>query len=443
MHLPAYNVLDWKVDRLAPDQLSRLQGERLSAMVRYVYAHAPFWRQKFDAAGVSPDGINGLEDLHKVPFCEKKELQEDQTKNPPFGSYVATPRSHWRKMTATSGTTGTPLKRVFSARDWGYLLDRFQRNPIVGPGDIVMILGPTDGLIGPTVASATSERCGALVIQAGRYDTATRLKMIAELRPKLVSGTASYLLHLIEVAPTHGVDLKAVGVERLQSVGEPGAAVEATRKRLMEGWGTTVSDGFGLTEIFPLGGSCPHSTDLHIASDVALVEIIDPETGKAVPRGEVGELVVTNLVGDTQPLLRYRSKDLVRAAVDDACACGFTGARLSGGILGRIDDMIWFRGANIYPSAIEGAVRRFSEVSSEYQIVLAGSGALPTLTVRVEPAQPGVGVGEMLVGKIKSELASAIRVNAGVEVVPFGSLPRVDAKDKGRRIVDRRSNVQT
>ena len=286
MHLPESSILDWKVDRLPADKLAELQGERLAAMARYVYASTQFWKRKFDEAGVSPDEIRSLEDLGKIPFCEKAELQADQAEHPPFGSYVATPRTHWHKMTATSGTTGTPLKRVFSKRDWYNVLDRFRRNPIVGPGDIAMILGPTDGLIGPTVSAATSERCGALVVHGGRYDTATRLKMIAELRPKIVSGTASYLLHLIEVAPIHGVDLKAAGVKRLQSVGEPGAAVEATRKRLIEGWGCeTVSDGFGLTEIFPLGGSCPHSSDLHIASDVALVEVVDPETGEPVEKG--------------------------------------------------------------------------------------------------------------------------------------------------------------
>ncbi|MCC6947281.1 MAG: AMP-binding protein [Bradyrhizobiaceae bacterium] len=437
-YLPNYKILDWKMDTLPREQLIRLQGERLAAIVRYVYANTDFWRRKFDAAGVGPADINSIEDLHRVPFCTKKELQEDQAKNPPFGSYVGTPRSHWFKMTATSGTTGTPLRRVYSARDWGYVLDRFQRNPVVGPGDMVMVMSPTDGLIGPTLGAAAAERCGALVIYAGRYSTKQRLQMLLELRPKTVSGTASYLLHLLEVAGESGIDLREAGVQILQSVGEPGAAVDATRARLHQGWGANVIDGFGLAEIFPLGGSRLHSTDIHIASDMALVEILDPSTGTPVPRGEAGELVVTNLVGDTQPLLRYRTGDLVRQALDDVGADGFTGTRLVGGIIGRIDDMVWFRGANIYPSAIEQTIRSFPELGPEFQVVISGSNALPTLTVKVEPAGNGRPLAESVIRRLSSELDAAIRVHAAIEIAEAGTLPRVDEKGKARRIIDQR-----
>lgn len=435
--LPDYKILDWKMDYLPREQLRALQGARLSAMARYIYANTQFWRRKFDEAGLRPEDIRTIDDIARIPFCTKAELQEDQRLNPPFGSYVATPRSRWAKMTATSGTTGRPLRRVYSARDWGYMLDRFQRNPVVGPGDITMILGPTDGLIGPTLAAAVAERCGALALLAGRYSTAARIDMIFEFRPKAVSGTASYLLHLMDLAASDGRDLREAGVEVLQSVGEPGAAVEATRKRLMDGWGAMVVDGFGLTEIFPLGGSRPHSSDIHIASDMALAEVLDPETGKPVAPGEIGELVVSNLVGDTQPLLRYRTNDLVRLAADEVSADGFTGTRLSGGILGRRDDMIWFRGANIYPSAIEQAVRSFSELGSEFQILVTGSGTLPKLTVKVEPAK-GDGLPEAIMERLRGELAARIRVNAEVVAVPAGSLPRVDEKGKARRVIDQR-----
>lgn len=438
-HLPAYRILDWKMDFLPRDKLLALQGERLANMARYVYEHTPFWRAKFDAAGVSPADIRSVEDVRLIPFCTKKELQDDQKLHPPFGSYVATPPSHWARMTATSGTTGQPLKRVFSARDWSMMLDRFQRNPQVGPGDVIMIMGPTDGLIGPTLAAASAERCGAMVIYAGRYRTQQRLELLMEFKPATVSATASYLLHLAEIAAEQGIDLRKAGVRVLQSVGEPGAAVEATRNRLAEAWGAQVIDGFGLTEIFPLGGSRPHSTDIHIASDMALVEVLDTETGLPVAPGETGELVVTNLVSDTQPLLRYRTNDLVRLAEGETAADGFSGTRLAGGILGRIDDMIWFRGANIYPSAIEEVVRSCPELGSEFQIVLTGSGALPEMTVRVEPATPAMELGESHAADLRSRLQSAIKVNVVVEPVAYGTLDRVDERGKARRVVDLRT----
>jgi phenylacetate-CoA ligase len=438
--LPSYTVLDWKLERLPAGELRALQGARLAAMARYVYECTPFWRRKFDAVGLLPQHITSIDELGLIPFCDRRELQQDQAAFPPFGSYVATDRSRWRHFAATSGTTGVPLRRVFSQRDWSYVLDRFQRNPTLGPGDIVMILGPTDGLIGPTLAAATAQRLGALVVHAGRYDSRTKIGMILDLKPTVVTGTASYLLHLLDVAAAMRVDLREAGIRAIASVGEPGAAVAASRERLAQGWGAQVRDGFGLTEIFPLGGSCAHSTALHIASDMALVEAIDPQTGRQLAAGEAGELVVSNLVGDTQPLLRYRTRDVVRFAVEPACRCGFTGTRLEGGILGRIDDMIWIRGANVFPLAIENAVRQFKELSSEYQIVVEGD-SLPRLTVRAEPLAADLAGSSELESRLCAAVKAAVGINARVELVAFGTLPRGHDKAKPRRVLDLRTKA--
>jgi phenylacetate-CoA ligase len=439
--LPSYLILDPKVDRLPPPLLRELQSERLRNMVRYCYANTPFWRRKFDSAGVRPEDIRSLDDLPKVPFCTKAELQADQQAHPPFGSYVGAPRSHWARYFATSGTTGQPVRRVMSARDWGYVLDRFRRNPVAGPGDIAVVLGPVDGLVGPNASNESLAAMGAMVVQAGLYDTHTKIKLISELRPALVSGAASYLLHMVEVAQEMGVSLSTLGVRALSSVGEPGGANEGTRERLKLGWGVQhVGDGFGMTEIFPLGGNCIHSTSIHIASDLALAEIVDPESGEPLPPGEVGELVITNLVGDTQPLLRYRSRDYARLATTGACACGFTGTRLEGSILGRVDDMIWFRGANIFPSAIEAVVRRIPELTAEYQIEIFGDGALPQLLVRAEAQRPDLPSDELIALRLRlgQALKDAIRVAAKVEIVRPGELPRPDARRKMQRVVDKR-----
>jgi phenylacetate-CoA ligase len=440
--LPNYLILDPKVDRLTPPLLRLLQSERLRNMVQYCYENTAFWRGKFDAAGLRPEDIGSLDDLPKIPFCTKAELQADQQAHPPFGSYVGAARATWARYFATSGTTGQPVRRVMSARDWSYVLDRFRRNPIAGPGDIAVVLGPVDGLVGPNASNESLAAMGAMVVQAGLYDTKTKIKLISELRPALVSGAASYLLHMLEVAQEMGVSLASLGIRGVSSVGEPGGANEGTRERLKVGWGVEhVGDGFGMTEIFPLGGNCPHSTSIHIASDMAAAEIVDPHSGQPLPAGEVGELVITNLVGDSQPLLRYRSRDYARLATTGACACGFTGTRLEGSILGRVDDMIWFRGANIFPSAIEATVRAVPELTSEYQIEIFGDSALPQLLVRSEARQSNLSAEELIAlrTRLAEALKESIRVSAMVEIVGSGTLPRPDGRKKMQRVIDKRT----
>jgi phenylacetate-CoA ligase len=439
--LPRYQIRDPKVSSLPAPVLHELQSARLRAMVRYCYANTLFWRRKFDAAGVRPQDIHSIDDLPRIPFCTKAELQADQQENPPFGSYVGAQRTHWARYFATSGTTGQPVRRVMSARDWGYVIDRFCRNPMAGPGDIAMVLGPIDGLVGPNASNESFAAMGAMVVQAGLYDTRTKIKLIHELRPNFVTGALSYLLHVLEVAQEMKIDLASLGISSLSSVGEPGGANEDTRERLKRGWGVQhVTDGYGLTEIFPLGGNCPHSTALHIASDMAATEIVDPETGAPLPAGATGEVVFTNLVGDSQPLLRYRTRDIGRLATSAACACGFTGSRLEGSILGRVDDMIWFRGANIFPSAVEATVRRIAELTPEYQIEISGESALPKMLVRAETLRADLPAEDIasLRTRLGAALKESIRVTATVEILAPGTLPRPDGHKKIKRVLDRR-----
>src|SRR5262245_53796500 len=433
MNLPDYVVLDSSIERLPIDRLRALQAERLRASVDYAYASAPFWRRKLDEARVAPSDVRGLEDLPRLPFCTKEELQQDQREHPPFGAYLGCDRRALVRFMSTSGTTGRPLRRVFSARDWGYVLDRMQRSSPLRTGDIVVTLSPIDGLMGPTASAESAARCGALVVLAGLHDSSGKVRLIDELRPTLVSGAASYLLHLIGVARREGIDLATLGIRTVISVGEPGAAVPATHRRLTEGWGAFVRDGYGLTELFPLGGGCRHSSSLHIASDLVIAEIVDPETGVPVPRGEPGEVVYTNIAGDSQPLLRYRTRDIARLAEEEPCACGFTGVRLARAIEGRADEMIWLRGVNVFPSAIEAVIRGFQELDDEYELVVDEREDLPTLRVRVE-LRPGARESSEIAERVRRALTQAIRVSSDLELLPFGTLPRADARAKKRRV---------
>jgi phenylacetate-CoA ligase len=433
--LPDYDVGDPALDRLPRGELKRLQDERLRAMVPYVHARSGFWRRKLEEAGVRPQDVNGVADLPRLPFVTRAELDAEQAEHPPFGDYTCSPRETWMGVFTTSGTSGRKLKRVVSRRDWQLMLDRFKRMPPPPPGEIFMLLGPVDGLLGPAVGVEAWRMRGSIPVLAGLWDTRTKVRMIAELRPAVIAGAASYLVHLSEVAAEMGVDLSDCGLRGVTSFGEPGAAVEATRETLARRFGVDeIIDGYGLTEVWPLGGNCPLSPSLHIAEDVVAVECVDPDGGEPVPAGEPGEIVFTNLVGDTHPLLRYRTRDIGRLIVDTPCECGSTVTRIAR-IEGRADDMIWYRGANFFPSAVEEIVRRQEGLTPEYRIVLDESeSGLANVTVQVEAiARPS----EQLHGQVRAALREGLGVNPEVELLEAGALPRTEHA-KTKRVLDER-----
>jgi phenylacetate-CoA ligase len=435
--LPDYEVGDPALNPLPRAQLRCLQDERIRAMLPYVHSASGFWRRKLEDAGVDPEDMRGIEDLPRLPFTTRAELDAEQVEHPPFGDYTCSPRETWMGVFTTSGTSGRKLKRVVSRRDWQLMLDRFKRMPPTPPGEIFMLLGPVDGLLGPSVGVEAWRMRGSIPVLAGLWDTRTKVRMIEELRPAVIAGAASYLVHLSEVAAEMGVDLSACGLRGLTSFGEPGAAVEATHAALRSRYGVDqIVDGYGLTEVWPMGGNCPLSAALHIAEDIVAVECVDPDTGEPLPEGETGEIVFTNLVGDTQPLLRYRTRDIGRLIVDTPCECGSTVARIER-IEGRADDMIWYRGANFFPSAVEEIVRRQEDLTPEYRIVLdEGESGLATVTVQVEAASDAGPDG--LRDRVRAALREGLGINPEVEVLERGALPR-EEQAKTKRVLDRRA----
>ncbi|MDR7443210.1 MAG: AMP-binding protein, partial [Armatimonadota bacterium] len=300
-----------------------------------------------------------------------------------------------------------------------------------------------EGAFGPSAATEAWLRRGAMVVHLGRYSSEQKVRLLHELKPTSVSGTASYLLYLGRLAEQMGMPFYKLGTIRtVGSVGEPGAALEATRERIRAVWGdVVVQDGYGLTELFTLGTNCPYSPALHISGDVVLTEVVDPRTGEPVPVGEPGELVYTMLVGDTQPLLRYRSGDIGRLEPEPVCRCGASWPRIARGIEGRADDVIWYRGVNVYPAAVEQVVRSFPLLSDNYRIVVRGTFERPQLFVQVEQVREGDPV--KLQEQLESRLREALGVRPEVEILPPGNLPTGDYKV--RRVQDerRREEVET
>jgi phenylacetate-CoA ligase len=378
-----------------------------------------------------------LEDVRRLPFTTRRELEEDQFEHPPFGGYVCSHPSTWYRVFSTSGTTGRPLKRVVSYRDWELCVRWCLRRWVEISGkQVVAYLHPVEGAFGPSAATEAWLRRGAMVVHLGRYRSEQKVRLIHELKPTSVFGTTSYLLYLGRLAEEMGMPFTRLGSLRILSFGgEAGGSAETNRQRLRERWGeVTFLEGYGLTELFTLGTNCPYSPALHISGDVVLTEVVDPRTGEPVPEGEPGELVYTMLVGDTQPLLRYRSGDIGRLDPEPRCACGSSWPRIARGIEGRADETIWYRGVNVYPAAIEQVVRAFRELSDNYRIVLRGTFERPELVVQVEPAtdEPPEGLRE----RLEARLREALGVRAAVEILRPGTLP--PAEYKVRRVSDER-----
>jgi phenylacetate-CoA ligase len=439
--LPNYNVIDPKIDFLSQDEVMNLQEKRLIDQVHHCYKNTFFWRKKFENAGITPSDIKTFDDLSKIPFSEKEELQKDQQENPPFGSYLGVHRSTLTEFTATSGTTGRPLVRVFSERDWNINVKIALRDPFIAPGDIAVFAGPTDALFGPRSLVDRVMAMGGLAIKTSRFSSEDKVRIICDYKPSIVFGTPSLILYLADVAAKMGIDFSSTKpVKTLSLFGEPGASVPATKRRVLKKWGAkSIIDAYGLTEVAGMGSICSGSGQIHCPNDFVIVELIDPDTGEVVERGQRGELVYTNIYGETQPLLRYKSRDIGTICEFGQCPeCGKTSTRIANGIEGRIDDMIWYKGVNIFPSAIESVVRNFETLSDEYEIVLDQKGERQSLTVRVEvESQLLKGKKHELKTKLEKNLAAALGgVHATIDLIPENTLPRTTHKAK--RVKDNR-----
>jgi len=440
--LPNYTVLDPNLERLPEDAVRGLQTERLMAQVSQCYENTPFWRRKLDNAGLTPDDIRTFSDLSKIPFCTKVELQKDQEEKPSFWelswrrSFTLVQILHHVRHHRPAGGPGIYRSRLVVC------LPAFSAEPLSVSWGFGCASWPDGRPAWPDRCRGQLGGNGRTGGSASRYTTEEKIRVIHHLKPKLVCGTASFLLYLAETAAKAQTPFPPMGgVPIVLSVGEPGAAIPATRERLMRAWsGQVVIDGFGITELFPLGGSCPGCADTHISNDFVIVEVVDPETGEILAPGQQGELIYTNIIGETQPLLRYKSRDMGRIAPFGPCpACGSTATRIVDGIQGRVDEMIWFKGINIFPSSVEAVVRGFAELSNEFEIVLDQHGEFQSLTVRVEAVSglPADGYEEFRKRLAEKLLEAFEGVHAKVEILKEGTLPKTEYK--GRRVRDNRT----
>jgi phenylacetate-CoA ligase len=411
-------------------ELERLQGERLARMLDEVLPRNPFQAEKFRRVGLRAADVRGPADLAHLPFTTKAELLADQRAHPPYGTVLTYPAARYTRMSQTSGTQDVPLRWLDTPESWEWMLGCWEQifhTCGVTAGDRLLFPFSFGPFLGFWTAFDAAQRLGCLCLAAGGMSSGARLRMLRDNRANVVLCTPTYALHLAQVAREQGIALGDFAVKCLIVAGEPGGSIPATKQRIEQSWQARLFDHSGLTEVGPVAIECPEQPGgLHVLESDYVAEVIDPATGAAVPPGQPGELVLTNLGRWGSPLLRYRTGDLVRAD-PGPCPCGRSLLRLGGGILGRTDDMVPVRGNNFYPAALEGVLRRFPEVV-EYRVEVDTSAALAELRVEVEP-DPAY---EFAAGAFAARIADAIRdelfFRAEVTLVPPGALPRFEMK---------------
>ena len=362
------------------------QLEKLQALIREIRSANPFY-----AAKLPPELPATLEEFfEQTPFTAKHELALDQQRNPPFGSNLTYPLDRYSRFSQTSGTSGKPMRWLDTAESWDWMTGNWRRvfeaAGVTGL-DRVFFAFSFGPFLGFWVAFEAAARMGCLCTPGGGMPTAARLAVMFDSGATVLCCTPTYAIHMAEVAGREGIDI--AGLSRVRTIvvaGEPGGSIPAIRQKIEALWpGSRVFDHHGMTEIGPVSYGCSARRDvLHIIESSYIAEVIDPQSGRHVPRGAQGELVLTNLGRPGSPLLRYRTGDLVVASPDERCECGSAEMALLGGILGRADDMVVVRGVNVYPAAVEEVLRDVGGVA-EYRVCVSQKLGLAELTLEVEP----------------------------------------------------------
>ena len=421
--------------------------ERLRQVMEYAYAKAPFYRRKWDAAGVHPEHIKSLEDFERVPVVTKAELRQSQARAQPFGDYLCIDESEVHHIHGTSGTTGRPTVFAIGRDDWKTIANNQARvmwGMGLRPGDMIFIASLFSLYMGSwaTLLGAERLRAKTFPFGAGAPGMTARAAMwLDQTKPTAFYSTPSYALHLAEVATEEGLDPAGFGLKVMFFSGEPGASIPSIRRRIESHYGARVIDTGSMAEMTPwMNAAGTDAADgMLLWQDMVYTEVCDPETHCRVAYGEQGTPVYTHLERTSQPMIRLLSGDLTHWQ-DGPSPCGRTYPSLPDGVYGRIDDMFTIRGENIYPSAIDSVLNQVTGYGGEHRIIISREGAMDELLVRMdglpEIYQGGDDATARLAETAAHELQRVLGVRARVEVVAADVIPRTDFK--ARRVVDDR-----
>ncbi|MDI6615643.1 MAG: phenylacetate--CoA ligase [Syntrophaceae bacterium] len=430
-------IFNEEFETLPREALEALQLKRLQQVVKRVYHTVGHYKRTFDEAGVTPDDIDTLEDIRKLPFTIKQDLRD----NYPFGLFTV-PMSNIVRLHASSGTTGKPTVVGYTRRDidtWSNLMARSFVAAGLTSNDVIHNAYGYGLFTGGLGAHYGAERLGASVIPMSGGGTKKQIMILQDFGPTAICCTPSYALYLAEQGKEMGVDMRSLRLRVGVFGAEPWS--ERMRQEIEDRLGIKALDIYGLSEIIGPGVAieCAEGRNgLHVFEDHFIVEIINPETGEPVPHGEEGELVFTTLTKEAVPLIRYRTRDLSRL-IEEPCKCGRTHIRMAR-ISGRSDDMLIIRGVNVFPSQIESVLLSIEGLEPHYQLIVDREGTLDTLEIQVEMSEDlfsdKIKTLQNIESRITKDIKDYLGVSAKVKLVGSQTLERVEGK--AQRVIDRR-----
>jgi phenylacetate-CoA ligase len=399
----------------------------------HVAERSAFYRELWNGTAPPAD----LRDMPGLPLSDKEQLRLSQAARPPFGDYLAASREVATRLHRTSGTTGQAMNLALSARDCRIVETvggRCQRAAGLGPGHTVVHCLNYQMWMGGVTDHMTLEATGALVVPFGVGSTELLIRTIREIGVTAISCTPSYpaVLERVLEQKFPGVAPRDLGLKLGLFGGEAGLDDVALRERIRSTWGMEPRNAnYGVSDVFSnFAAQCAEDTRLHfMAADVLWPELINPETTEALPlvEGAQGELVLTHLIRDCQPLVRFRTGDIITVDATEPCRCGRTGFRFR--VVGRSDDMVVVRGLNVFPTMVAAVVSEMPELSGDYRIMLDGPPPYDRLPLHVERAQ-GAQDAPGLSAKVAAAIKAKLGATAEVTILPPGTFPLTEGKTK-------------
>ena len=430
-------IYNEEYETMPREALEAIQLRRLQSVVARVYNTVPFYKKRFDEAGIKPDDITTLKDLRKLPFTYKDNLRD----NYPFGMFTV-PMDSVVRIHASSGTTGKPTVVGYTARDiqtWSELMARTLMAGGATKGDMIHNAYGYGLFTGGLGFHYGAEKLGASVIPISGGNTRRQVMIIKDFAPTILTCTPSYALLIAEVAEEMGVNFRELHFKAGIFGAEPWS--EQMREEIEKKLNLKAMDIYGLSEIIGPGVSveCIEAQKgLHIFEDHFIPEIIDPDTEEVLPYNTPGELVFTTITKEAFPVIRYRTRDM-SILNPEPCRCGRTMVRM-GRVRGRSDDMLIIRGVNVFPSQIESVIMEFDGIEPHYQLVVERQGRLDTLSVMVEVNErlfsDEVKNLQAMERSLERNIKELLGVSAKVKLVEPKSIQRTEGK--AVRVIDKR-----
>ena len=428
------NYYQKEIETMPLDELQKLQSERLKEQVKHVYENVAPYRKKMDEMGVKPEDINGIEDLHKLPFITKDDLRDEY----PYG-YVAVPLDECVRIQSTSGTTGRRVVAFYTKEDIEIWEDCCARAIVAAGGsnkDVCHVCYGYGLFTGGPGLNGGSHKVGCLTLPMSSGNTERQLQFMEDLGSTIICCTPSYALNLGEAIKEKGIKDK---IKLKAGIFGAEPWTEEMRHDIEDALGIKAYDIYGLTEISGPGVSfeCEAQAGMHIQEDHFIAEIIDPDTGEVLPEGSVGELVFSCITKKAFPLLRYRTRDLC-ILTREKCSCGRTHVRMKKPT-GRSDDMMVIKGVNVWPSQIETVILN-QGYQANYQIFVDRINNKDRIELQVELTPEMAADPKLNVKKKESEIKSGLKSMLGIGVDVSVVQPKTIVRSEGKavRVIDKR-----